>query len=102
MRFVATVRVSIRTIATDFSGSIRRSQRASGISSVRRIRANSGGLTVIPPVKYPYSYLIVSLFGHKVINKAPIQSFPKSHLKFEAAPLSRLISWLVRHKRDRK
>jgi hypothetical protein len=46
------------------------------------VRCNSNkwrGLTVITTVKYQYTYLIVSLLGHKVINKAPIQSFPKSY-----------------------
>jgi hypothetical protein len=36
-----------------------------------QIRFNSSewqGLTVIPTVKYPYTYLIVSLLSHKFIN----------------------------------
>src|SRR5687767_859610 len=101
MRFSTTVPISIRTILADFSGSLRGSQRAKRFKR-RRISVNSRGLTVISTVKYLYSYLIEPLQGHKVLKKAPIRSSPKSHLTFEAVPLSRLLSGLRRHKRDNK
>jgi hypothetical protein len=63
--------------------------------------ANTEGLTVIPTVKYLYSYLIAPLLGHKVVNTDPIRSFPKYRLTFETAPLFRRAKrW--RHKRDNK
>jgi hypothetical protein len=40
---------------------------ALSVSSERIIRTISERLTVIPPVKYQYSYLIAPLFSYKVI-----------------------------------